>query len=193
MVVKQDVYNLLKQKEIELCETKLKPLKEKKDNLQKAVIDTYFVAKGINLDEVVKAIKESSQVASTIRDDFEIHWGTINRISDEHYNDADELKKDIINRSTKDWAQQSPELYEIEQEYVTLRDALGDEFRKLNALVKANSAKQSVKILKELGFDTSDIENQTAKKEVMILQVNTSLLDLPESVEEAEGGSSDES
>ena len=71
---------------------------------------------------------------------------------------------------------------DLEIELQDLRTRLDDQFEKLNAMIKANSPKKGLELLKTAGFDMTEIEVRfaTPKNEIMTLEVDNDLLSLPE-------------
>lgn len=195
-ITKANIREFLTAKRQEVYDTKIKPLEKEKDALKdqtlRAAIAEIQNKSTWDLEKFAEKYVELCKEAAMIRDDAGVFWGIPRDLG----SDADNTKEEIVDRLIYQFKCGNAEITypirvnEIDTEIQDLQIRLRDQFRKLEALVLANSAKQCITLLREAGFDMDDLENRfaTPKNEVKALDIDNDLLDLPEQKKAANNG-----
>lgn len=169
------MYNLIqtkKTKKLDAVDEKYKPFFD-------AEIEK--IEKGNNLNELLEQFLEAHHAAKKIANKlypFTESWsGTLKEYERmAWFINLDALKKDLVER--RRWCQDTPDYKDLEYAKTSEKDAIGDEFKKVEALVKqATTAKQAIPLLEEIGFDCSEIVEEE-KYVLTTTNINKDLLGL---------------
>lgn len=188
-ITKGNIREFLAEKRQALYDSKVTPLKNELREIEyKTNHESFKKVQDSAKWDVEKFAKQFSKLAkeaALIRDDTGIYWGSVRDLS--HY--SGKTPQEIIDQIVSNYANNAsseitypPRANELEVEIQDLETRIRDQFRKFEAMVCANSAKQCVTLLREAGFDVDDLENRfaTPKNEVKALDIDNDLLGLPE-------------
>lgn len=169
---KSDVYIFLSEKKSEAFKA-LIPLEEKAEKLKKEYINNLL--KDIDLEKLFKNTRDLGKDWSDIRDRVSYSYGSLLNISKALTNIKDveyifKMVENSINWRTIDKVQK------VNDEISDKRDSIFTEYKKLDNMVKScSTGNKAVRILKEIGFDTSNIKSET-KNEILNINVNKEIL-----------------
>lgn len=188
-ITKANIRDFLSEKQKEIKKAKLVPLREErdaiKDQVRRNALGEIESNSTWDMADFIAKFSELAKEAATIRDDTGTMWGILRDVGNKSDMTLEQIADDILYDfscgHSNNW-EYPVRVNELETEIQDLEIRIRDQFRKLEALVLSNSAKQCITLLKEAGFDTDDLENRfaTPKNEVKALDIDNDLLDLPE-------------
>lgn len=176
---KQDIYDFLLVEKQDLLKKKVMPLQEeylkiKHEGLLKIVKDS-----GVDITELSKKAESLLSDINKINEKCSFAPYGFNQLSSRLIGLLNE--KDILDIVDQGFYNDDIiEVREAYEKYHDMRLEINTEFDKINRAVKSlNTAKQAVKMLKQLGFDVNKIKSQ-APSTPMVISVNNDVLDLPQ-------------
>lgn len=175
-VKKADIYTFLREKRTEVLKEKANPLQDEWLKLKDEHYQEFLKDSGVLDEDFQKAVRLVKQTFENARDKMSYGAYNVNHI----ISALAGIDKGFTNIFKGINYDSVIAIREAHQKYETVRDNINEEFDKINRVVKATSSpRQCIKLLNDLGFDTSSIVVAT-KNEVMALSVNKDLLGLPE-------------
>lgn len=193
-ITKGNIRDFLSAKRQSLMDEKVKPLKEERQELKRQAKLKAFnkieMSQDWELMAFIDKYLELTKEAAKIRDDAGLTWGFIRDLGGNN----DETKEHLVDNTLYVFGHglheitYPPRVQDLEVQIQDLEVRIRSQFRKLEALVASNSAKQCVVLLKEAGFDTDDLELRfaTPKNEVKALDIDHELMGLPEQAKKVE-------
>ena len=188
-ITKQAIRDFLKEKREQIVKEKYAPLVEERDLLKRIAkieaLEKINEAEKLNIDDFVKKYLDLAKDAAKIRDSLSLYWGDVKALASDATTTEDEFVSDLLevfSNSKKDIIKYPDRVLALNVDIQAISTRISDQFRKLEAMVKNNNAKQCIILLKEAGFDTDDLESRfsTPKNEVKALDIDNDLLNLPE-------------
>lgn len=194
-VNKAALYTFVEKKRLEVIATKLAPLrKEKADLIKQARLDLIVkveAEKGVTIEEVAKDMIALRDKCAILTDELRLHWGDVRHFRGRLERDTVQSIVDSTISNIEVDVQYPPRVNDLEVEIQAVENRIRDQFTKLEAIIKGNSAKIGLGLLKEAGFNMEEVELQfaTPKNEIKALDIDNDLLGLPEAKKASEGAS----
>lgn len=193
-ITKGNIRDFLSAKRREIEKARLVPLREEreaiKDQVHRESLAAIEAKASWDIAAFVEKFKELTKEAALIRDDTGTMWGILRDVGNKSDMTSEQIFDDILYdfKCAQNNIEYPIRVNELETEIQSLQVRIRDQFRKLEALVASNSAKQCVVLLKEAGFDTDDLELRfaTPKNEVKALDIDHELMGLPEQPKKGE-------
>lgn len=173
---KSTVLAFINEKEREVLANKTNPLKAEYQRLKDEHYDSVLKNSGANTEEFRKLSGDVASTLTNLRDELDYNnydlidtIRTLSKISNGEKpftNNISYTKIDVVR--------------EAEEKYSGASREIREEFSKIRSMLKSlSTGNQGRKMLQELGFDVSEL-TPSKKNEVMALNINSSLLGLPE-------------
>lgn len=171
---KTEVYAFINNKRAEVIKEKVDPLREELSKMKSKYLEQLF--EELNLEDLYKDTKSLYGKYSILRDKLSYSYGNLRYVTDYLGNikDLDTLENSI---STCISWKNVENVHQLAEKIDDTSRDIRIEFDKIMQMAKAcSTGNKAVRILKEIGFDTSSISTAQPKNEVMALNVNKNLL-----------------
>ena len=173
-ISKRTVYLFLKNKKQEVIKKEVYPLQEALE-IEKNKALKELMGK-IDLKRIVESTKSLKKDYEDIRDLCSYSYGNVSNLSSYlgSINNEKDIETSIKNCMT--WSG-FPDVVKVSNKLEDVQIGIRQEYTKLDNMVKnCSTGNKAVRMLKEIGFDTSEIVNETPKNEVLVLNVNKKFL-----------------
>lgn len=176
---KSDLYKFIGNKETEVMKEKVNPLRKYVSDLKNEHVKRILKQNHFEDDKVKESMNTVLNAALNLRDDLDWSNNRLAHLMSVLEQLLDEEQAHQAFKTNIDF-DSIPEINKAQLHCKSVAHEMRKQFNNIRAVVKSkNTAKQGYEILKELGFDVSQIE-PAEKNEVMTLNVNRELLGLPE-------------